>query len=263
MRDPEPEPGDAYARAIAAVPSLREAVTPAAGATEFPGALLTDRDWLAARTADAARRWNCDDRRVAATLWWYSASSTLLSIPATMLLTTGLAPDPAPGRLTCTLRPDGYLGTVRSDRLVRGPEALAARLRAAIGPTVAALADLGGAGTRSLWAIAADSLGNRALDAGTALGAPVLGSALAVDLAELIGHPMPPPRFVDVGRGGPVAADPRSAPAPGSRRVVRRLSCCLIYETEPDPVAAERAKCTSCPRQQPSVRAARLGALLG
>ncbi|MFI6432837.1 (2Fe-2S)-binding protein [Rhodococcus oryzae] len=259
----DPELGVAYERAVAAVPSLRDATVPAPGAVEHVGGVLVDRDWLAARIADTARRWACEDVRVSATLWWYSASSTLLSVPAAMLLATGLAPDPALDGLTCTLRPDGYLGTIRSEAGVRDDEVLAERLAAALAPIVAALSELSGAGVRSLWAIATDSLGNRALDAGTALGSPVLGSALAVRLADLIGSEMPRPRFVDVGRGGVAGADPRAVPAPGSRRVIRRSSCCLIYETEPDPAAAEGVKCTSCPRQQPSVRAARLGALLG
>ncbi|SEL47148.1 (2Fe-2S)-binding protein [Rhodococcus maanshanensis] len=257
------ELGEAYERAIAAIPYLRDATVPTPTAAEHPGSVLVDRDWLSARIVDTARRWACDDARVSATLWWYSASSTLLSVPASMLLATGLAPDPSLAGLTCTLRTDGYLGTVRSVAGIRDDEVLADRLRAALDPIIAALSDLSGAGVRSLWAIATDSLGNRALDAGTALGSPALGSALAVRLADLIGPDLPRPRFVDVGRGGPADADPRAAPASGSRRVVRRSSCCLIYETEPDPVAAEGVKCTSCPRQQPSVRAARLGALLG
>ncbi|MGW6375917.1 (2Fe-2S)-binding protein [Rhodococcus sp. NPDC055112] len=260
---PDQELGQAYERAVAAIPSLREATVPEPGAVEHPGGVLVDRDWLAARIADTARRWACQDPRVCATLWWYSASSTLLSVPASMLLATGLAPDPALEGLTCTLRPDGYLGTIRSEVGIRDDEVLAERIGAALAPIIAALSELSGAGVRSLWAIATDSLGNRALDAGTALGSPVLGSALAVRLADLIGAEMPRPRFVDVGRGGLTGADPLAAPAPVSRRVIRRSSCCLIYETEPDPVAAEGVKCTSCPRQQPSVRAARLGALLG
>jgi hypothetical protein len=259
----DPELVEAYERVVAAIPSLRDATVPAPGAVEHPGSVLVDRDWLAARIADTGRRWACEDVRVSATLWWYSASSTLLSVPAAMLLATGLAPDPALDGLTCTLRPDGYLGTIRSEAGIRDDEVLAERLDATLAPIIAALSELSGARVRSLWAIATDSLGNRALDAGTALGSPVLGSAMAVRLADLIGAQMPRPRFVDVGRGGPAGADPCSAPASGSRRVIRRSSCCLIYETERDPVAAEGVKCTSCPRQQPSVRAARLGALLG
>ncbi|MFC7450213.1 (2Fe-2S)-binding protein [Rhodococcus daqingensis] len=259
----DPELGEAYGRALDAVPALREAIVPPAGAVEYPGSVLAAPDWLASRIVDTARRWNCDDARVTATLWWYSASSTLMSVPVSMLLATGTAPDPGLDGLTCTLRPDGYLGTLRSAAGIRDDAVLAERLRGVLGPIIAALSELSGAGVRSLWAIAADSLGNRALDAGTALGSPTLGSALAVRLAELIGHPMPPPRFVDVGRGGPVAADPCAAPEAAARRVVRRSSCCLIYETEPDPGAVEGAKCTSCPRQRPSVRAARLGVLLG
>lgn len=266
MTNPDLE--SAYRRALDAVPSLRGALCPEPGAAEFDGAALTDRDWLADRIADTGRRWDSTDRRVNATLWWYSASSTLLTIPVTLLLTAGVAPDPAPARSRCTLRPDGYLGTVRSDRALTGPRDVGRGLRAALGSVIEVLAELGGAGERALWAIATDSLGNRALDAGTALGSPAAGSALAVRLGEAIGRPLPSPRFVDVDAVGRATADPFTAPADGARRFVWRSSCCLIYETVPtqsadDPAAGEHAKCVSCPRQVPELRTARLRALLG
>lgn len=229
-------------------------------------ALLTDPDWLDARVADTGRRWDCTDRRVNGTLWWYSASSTLLAQATADLLRTGLAPDPALEHGTASLRPDGYLDGVHTERVLRGPEELAAGLRGALAAIIAPLALVSGAGVPALWAIAADSLGNRSLDAGTALGAPAAGSALALALAGRIGPPLPTPRFVDVGPDGPVDADPAAAPAAGTRRRLRRSSCCLIYcvpgaARGKDPDAAQRAKCVSCPRQRPQVRAARLAAL--
>ncbi|MGW6695636.1 (2Fe-2S)-binding protein [Rhodococcus sp. NPDC054953] len=212
--------------------------------------LLTDADWLDARIADTGRRWTCRDRRVNGTLWWYSASSTLLAPATTGLLRAGVAPDPALAHATATLRPDGYLDALHTEATVRGPEQLAAGLRDTLQAIIAALAQASGAGVPALWAIAADSLGNRALDAGAGLGSPAAGSALAVRLAELIGPPLPVPRFVDVG----------------PRRFLRRTSCCLIYRAPAavagaDPGAADRAKCVSCPHQRPEVRAARLAGL--
>lgn len=38
---------------------------------------MSDPAWIAARIGDTARRWGSADRRVNATLWWYSASSTI------------------------------------------------------------------------------------------------------------------------------------------------------------------------------------------
>jgi hypothetical protein len=52
---------------------------------------------------------------------------------------------------------------------------------------------------------------------------------------------MPVPRYVSVH----------------GTRVVRRASCCLIYE------APGERKCVSCPRQHPSERRLRLEAQLG
>ncbi|MFE3293562.1 hypothetical protein [Rhodococcus sp. NPDC059234] len=237
-------------------------------AAEFDGVALVDRRWLADRIADTRRAWACEDDRVAGTLWWYSTSSALLAPPVAALLASGTAPDPRLTELVCTARPDGSLDSVRSRATVRGPEPLADGLRESIGAIVDALAELGGPAARSLWAVAADSLANRGLDAGTALGSPAAGSALAAALAELIGPPMPRPRFVDVAPHGSVAAAVDSVPAPGSRRFLRRSSCCLIYlspvvAAPGDIEAGERAKCTSCPRQRPEVRSARLAALLG
>ncbi|TQF66332.1 hypothetical protein FK531_17640 [Rhodococcus spelaei] len=237
-------------------------------ATAFGGAALADPRWLADRLADSRRAWASNDNRVAGTLWWYGTSSALLAAPVTDLLATGTAPDPRLGSLTCTVRPDGSVDTVRAGATVRGPGPLAAGLRESLGAIIGALAEPAGPSAGSLWAIAADSLANRALDAGTALGSATAGSALAAMLADLIGPPMPRPRFVDVGARGPAPAAADATPAVGSRRLVRRSSCCLIYlapavAAPGDAEAAERAKCVSCPRQRPEIRSARLAALLG
>ncbi|MFC9788448.1 hypothetical protein [Rhodococcus sp. NPDC127528] len=237
-------------------------------AAEVDGAALVDRRWLIDRIADTRRAWDCTDDRVAGTLWWYSTSSTLLAPTVAALLSSGTAPDPRLAGLTCTVRRDGSLDSVRSGGTVRGPVPVADGLRESLGAIIVALADLGGPSVRSLWAVAADSLANRSLDAGTALGSPAAGSALAAALAELVGPPMPRPRFVDVGTHGSAAAAADAVPGPGRRRFLRRSSCCLIYlapavAAPGDVEAGERAKCASCPRQRPEVRSARLAALLG
>ncbi|MGW0045565.1 (2Fe-2S)-binding protein [Rhodococcus sp. NPDC003348] len=216
----------------------------------LPGRVLADPTWLAARVDDTGRRWACRDRRVGATLWWYSVSSELVATLTAELLRTGGAPDPALEHCTVVPRADGHLDIVRNDRVLRDPTELSGELRRTLAAIIEPLARVSGAGVPALWAIAADSLGNRALDAGTALGSPASGSALAVRLAELVGPPLPVPRFVDVG----------------GRRFLRRTSCCLIYRAPAavaagDPDAVERAKCVSCPHQRPEVRRARLAAL--
>ncbi|MEH6821703.1 MAG: (2Fe-2S)-binding protein [Dietzia psychralcaliphila] len=207
------------------------------GPEVLPGTLLTDPRWLAARVADTGRRWSHDDPRVNATLWWYSASSTLVAAPLTMLLSAGVAPDPRPERLTVSLQANGYLRAARSDRLSTSATAFSEELREAHEAVIASLAEVSGAAPRALWAIASDSIANRALEAGRAVGDPGRGC----DLARAVSRPpLLPVRYSDVTASGL------------TRRFVRRGSCCLIY------VATDGDKCVSCPRRTPSDRHAQL-----
>lgn len=203
----------------------------------LPGSVLTDLRWLARRVEDTGRRWSHDDPRVNGTLWWYSASSTLVAAPLTMLLTAGISPDPRPETLTVSLQPNGYLKAVRSDRLLDSLIEFADALVEAHSEVIAALAEVSGAAPRALWAIATDSVANRALEAGRAAGDPGRGVALARTVCR---PPLLPARFVDVE--GPER----------TRRFVRRSSCCLIY------VATDGDKCVSCPRRTPEDRLSEL-----
>ena len=207
------------------------------GSTVLPGAVLTDPRWLARRVEDTGRRWNHDDPRVNGTLWWYSASSTLVAAPLAMLLATGRAPDPRPGRLSVSLQPNGYLRSARSDRLLPSVAAFADALVEAHSGVIDALAEVSGAAPRALWAIATDSIANRALEAGRAAGDEDRGGGLARAVCR---PPLLPARYVDVEGPG------------RTRRFVRRGSCCLIY------VATDGGKCASCPRRAPDDRRAEL-----
>lgn len=203
----------------------------------LPGEVLTDPRWLARRVEDTGRRWNHDDLRVNGTLWWYSASSTLVAAPLAMLLASGRAPDPGPGRLTVSLQPNGYLHSARSDRLLPSAAAFADALAEAHGEMITALAEVSGAAPRALWAIATDSIANRALEAGRAVDEEDRG----VELARAVCRPpLLPARFIDVEG------------TERTRRFVRRGSCCLIY------VATDGGKCVSCPRRAPDDRRAEL-----
>ena len=124
------------------------------------------------------------------------------------------------------VRGDGLIGEVVADSVTGRP---GEALRELLGSGVAAVSEVSGAGERALWAVAADSVGNQVLWAGG-------GVEHAVGIAAAVGVEMPVPRFVRVG----------------GRWVVRRASCCLIFEVEGE------GKCVSCPRQVPAVRAARL-----
>lgn len=202
------------------------------GLLPAPAAAIADPGWLAEQLAATARRYGLRRPASAGVLWWYSASSVLLGPPVESLVRGDPVADPALAAVTLFLHPDGRLLDARSSGVVTADE-LGSHLAGVLSTAVAAVAAASGARVPALWAIATDSLANRVLWAG--------GSAsLAVDLAASVGS-MPAPRYVTVA---------------GSR-VVRRASCCLIYE------GSGQEKCVSCPRQHPDERSRRLLAQLG
>jgi hypothetical protein len=172
------------------------------------------------------------DRRVAATVWWYSASTVLLT-PALAGLVTGV---PLSGRLADTsmvFRADGL--PVAAVSSAPGDD-VAADLRETLEVIVAAVAVAGRMGERPLWAIATDSIANQLLALGRALGEVPAATAHAQPLATAIGSPLPVPRYVDVA----------------GARFTQRASCCLMVELPGGSL------CTSCPRRTPADRHALL-----
>ncbi|MFI5563461.1 (2Fe-2S)-binding protein [Amycolatopsis japonica] len=203
---------------------------------EAPATLLADAAWVSARIGGTAKLYGCSRPEVLGTIWWYSLSSVLVA-PSVESLVRGEPLDPSLDALTIDLVPDGRFTGARSSRLLSGGlpelgEAFAGTLSTAIG-TISAVTK---ANPRALGAIATDSIGNRLLWTGDTERA----IALAAPLVAAIGLGLPEPRFSRVGRN----------------TVVRRASCCLIYE-------AGNPKCTSCPRQTPDERDRRLRAALG
>ncbi|WNV76137.1 (2Fe-2S)-binding protein [Geodermatophilus sp. DSM 44513] len=198
-----------------------------------PAVLLADRDWTAARLAALGARYAVDhrapgDRRVLATVWWYSASSVLLT-PALAGLATGL---PLSARLADTSVALLGGGTpIAATSSAPGGDT-AAELRETLAAVVDTVAAVGGVRPRPLWAVAADSLANRLLALGRALGEEDRLTALAAPLAAALGPPLPAPRYVDVT----------------GVRFTRRVSCCLLYRLPPEPL------CTSCPRRPAAER---------
>ncbi len=217
-----------YERAAARVPGLGEYL---GGPFDLPSSVMIDVDWMRARVVDTGKRWNCRDTRVNGTLWWYSASSTLAFVAVATAMVTGEAPDPALDTARCFLRPNGYLGGTSTERTIPG-ELLAPALDAAFTGIIDVLADASGARRQALWAIASDSIANRSLDVGAALGDRMLGSRFATSLIGDMKATLPTPRFLDVA----------------GRRFTQRCSCCLLYET------GGADKCTSCPRRTPPDR---------
>lgn len=190
---------------------------------------VSEVDWVEARIREAGRMYRCDDLPVLGVLWWYSVSSVLVAPTVESLLVTGTALDP--GRVTLFLTPDGRALAARSDAVCDEP---GPALAGVIDRCAAAIAEVTGARERALWAIAGDSLANRALWAGHP-------GESAVALAAAIGPRLPVPRFASVA----------------GQQVVRRNSCCLVYR------ATTAAKCASCPRQTPAERARRVREQLG
>ncbi|MGY2127097.1 (2Fe-2S)-binding protein [Blastococcus sp. SYSU DS0617] len=227
MRTPEQ---DAVARRIRGAGALGLLVP--AGATTLPAATLADPGWTAEVLARRARSQRTTDRRVLATTWWYSASSVLVTPPLAGLV-AGIPLSARLEDLTVALLP----GLVPIAAVAAGGTAApAADLRASLAAVVAAVAEAGGVRERPLWAIATDSLANRLLDLGRAVGDPAGVTALARPLAEAIGAPLPAPRYEDVA----------------GARFTRRASCCLLHELP------SGALCTSCPRRPPAERRALL-----
>ncbi|VFA91540.1 Uncharacterized Fe-S protein [Nocardia farcinica] len=229
-----------------------------------PGTALTDPAWVRAHITALGRSWGASTPRAAGTLWWSMVASALVEPLVTATAAGRTPPALGLGRLVCVVRPDGGVdrvldpaatpetapppvgartgvvsgggasaGDAATDTASPGgapaaPDDATTALHDALAAVVPVVADSCGAGIPALWAIVADALGNRAVDA----GAP----AVAVELAARLGPPLPTPRFVEVG----------------GRTFVHRVSCCLVYELPGSGL------CTSCPKRPAAERAALL-----
>ncbi|GLY67063.1 (2Fe-2S)-binding protein [Amycolatopsis taiwanensis] len=198
-----------------------------------PATSLTDPRWLRAQLHLTARRHRRAPDPVLGVIWWYSASSVLVAPALQSWAATGTARDPALDAVTLDVTADGRLLDARSARpLDGGLDELGRALGVALASAIAAIEAVTGARSPALRAIATDSIANRLLWAGT--------PERAAPLVAATGIRMPRPRYVELG----------------SNLVVRRASCCLIYQVG-------QPKCVSCPRQPPAERESRVRAALG
>ncbi len=202
------------------------------GAPLVPGDRFADPAWTAQVLDARTPRRGAVERGTVATVWWYSASTVLVTPPLAGLV----AGSPLSARLadlTVALLPDlTPIAAVAS----AGAADPAADLRESLAAVVAAVAEAGGVRERPLWAIATDALANALLTLGRATGRVPEVTGLAVPLAEAIGTPLPLPRYEDLGRA----------------RFTRRASCCLLFRMPAGSL------CTSCPRRPPAERHALL-----
>jgi hypothetical protein len=189
---------------------------------------LADPVVVAELVAARARALRTVEPRVAATVWWYSASAVLLAPPLAGLV-AGVPLSARPADLMLSVGAGGLPVAATSTGIGTDP---GSELRELLTVVIGTLAEVGGLRARPLWAIATDSLAGGLLTLGRMLGAVPAVTGLAGRLAEAVGAPLPFPRYEDVA---------------GSR-FVRRASCCLVYRLPSGPL------CTSCPRRPPAER---------
>ncbi|WP_315769916.1 hypothetical protein [Rhodococcoides kroppenstedtii] len=193
----------------------------------------------------AASRWPDVTPAVLATLWWYGSSSTLATVLTAQLAVTGRCVDLAHESARVTVAETGTVASSTAAVTVDSSRAGASFADAVEDLVEAVRRRVPSVSGASLWAIASDSVANRALDVASALDrvddAPCWAELLT---SERRRHPFPAPRFVDVTANG------------RSRRFLRRSSCCRVVDAGED-------LCTSCPRRTPADRAARWAALVG
>lgn len=199
---------------------------PPPSARPLPAAALADPAWTARLLDDRAVTARTEDRRVLATLWWYSASLVLLG-PTLAGLVTGR---PLSARLAdTTVHIVGDLPLAATSTATHSDD-VAGELAAALDAVVAAIAEAGGLRRRPLQAITTDALANKLLALGRSRRNVDDALSLAAPLARATG--LPQPRFVEAG----------------GQCFTRRASCCLIWRVPGESL------CTSCPRRPAAQR---------
>lgn len=226
---------------------------PRHGDQQIPARWITDPDWLLEQIRLRGQIWKIEDRRVLATLWWYSASTALVTPALTSLVLTGVALNPSLESTVLHHTASSRLHGSHSEAILgMSIDELATAFRDSLRVSISAVAAISGGRERPLWAIATDAIANRLLWAGQAINKVEQATAIAAPLVAAISAQMPAPRYVDVpiGQGrAPAPAQPdRTAPdhtashRTTSHRAVRRTSCCLLYRVPTE------SMCTSCPR---------------
>jgi ferric iron reductase protein FhuF len=225
-----PGPQGAVVARLAGAAAL--GLVPPSSATSLAVTALADPGVAADLVAARARALRTAEPRVAATMWWYSASAVLLASPLAGLV-TGLPLSARPADLTLSI---GHGGLPVAATSTAASTDLGAELRELLETVIGAVADAGGMRERPLWAIATDSLATDLLTLGRTIGDVPAVTGLAARLAAAVGPRLPVPRYVDVA----------------GTRFVRRASCCLMDRLPGGPL------CSSCPRRPPAERTALL-----
>ncbi|NYH80664.1 ferric iron reductase protein FhuF [Actinopolyspora biskrensis] len=225
-------------------PTEHGRLLPDEGCQQVPGSLVDDPGWMAEQMRLRSRIWNTEEARVLATLWWFSASTRLITPSVASFVVTGEVLSPRLADLRLHWHPDSRLTGVTSVSVLTGStplESLAEALRQTLERSIASVSAAARMRQRPLWAIATDAIAGCLLWAGRAQGTPARATALAAPLVTAIDAPMPSPRYTEI-----------ASQAGTSRLFTRRTSCCLLYR------APGEDKCSSCPGRSPDQRHALL-----
>ncbi|GGK40232.1 Fe-S oxidoreductase [Nocardia camponoti] len=190
------------------------------------GDVLAEPAFVERAIAAMSASWGTDAARVGGTLWWCMLASALVDPVIRARLVNTAEPTMALDSIECELRPDGGI-----DRVYGTATTEPTALHQTLATVIDQVATVSGAGKAALWAVVADAIGNRALDAA---GTQAHGAKIATELAADIGTPTP--RFIEVN----------------ARTFVNRISCCLVFEVPTCEM------CTSCPKRPKAERDARL-----
>ncbi len=231
-------PAAIQAATLAAVPDAARFLLARPGDTELPATVIQDPGWLAEQIRLRGQIWGIGDRRTLATLWWYSASTMLVTPGVLAMATHGTYLSPRLEHTVIHHQPSSRFSGSHAIRALPGddPGAFAAQLRSTLGTVIGMLAPYVPR-SRPLWAIASDAIAGRFLWAGNRTGRPGQAASSATGVVTAIGGPMPLPRYVTPPR------EPQGATTemPAQLRI-RRNSCCMLYRVPRQP------PCSDCPR---------------
>ena len=201
------------------------------------GTRLLDEAWVVEQIRLRGLRWSTEDRRVLATLWWYSASVWTVTPTLASLVLTDRVLSAEPSDLAVHWLPDSRITGATSTVVLGGTDpvqAAGSSVRSVYDRVIPLLAEIAGMRPRPLWAIAADALAGRLLWLGYATDDIAATQALLEPLSEVIGAPLPRARYTPA----------REQVGPQ----VDRCSCCLLY------LAPRQSMCSSCPRMRALLR---------
>src|SRR5699024_2562818 len=109
--------------------------------------------------------------RVLGTIRWYSISAELVGPTIESWVRTGVALDPSLDAVTVDVLDDGRVTGASSARSLSGEIAeVGAALGSALSAAIDTISEVSGAARPALWAVAGDSISNRLLWAGVAVG---------------------------------------------------------------------------------------------